>query len=42
MKSGGMRSGTAFHVGNTGSNPVGDATNNINGLGEILSHFIFP
>jgi len=29
------------HAGNTGSNPVGDATNNINGLQEFVSLFYF-
>jgi hypothetical protein len=35
-----MRLRTAFHVGNTGSNPVGDTINKINGLEAILSPLI--
>ena len=32
----------AFHAGNRGSNPLGDATNKIKGLEDILSPFLVP
>ena len=36
-----MRLGTASHVGNTGSSPVGTTNNNNKGLDEFLSPLFF-
>jgi len=45
VKLGGIRYKSAFHAGNTGSNPVGDAmhqANKINRLGLVLLAFFMP
>jgi len=40
INSGGIRSYSASHAGNTGSNPVGITTNNFKDLEEILYPFL--